>query len=103
MKSLVFFWTDDENTRINKLIPFSNDFLNRFTITEMLNKFVVIKETEPVLMVMRPYQIYAVKKAFERIKGSHLSGYVFHTTGSGKTLTSFKLATLLRDDTTIEE
>lgn len=103
LKSLVFFWTDEKNARINKLIPFVNDFLDRFTITEMLNKFVVIKETEPVLMVMRPYQIYAVKKAFERIKGSHLSGYVFHTTGSGKTLTSFKLATLLRDDASIDK
>lgn len=103
LKSLVFFWTDDENARINKLIPFSNDFLDRFTVTEMLNRFVVIKETEPVLMVMRPYQIYAVKKSYDRIKGSHLSGYVFHTTGSGKTLTSFKLATLLRDDATIEK
>lgn len=103
LKSLVFFWTDNENTRINKLIPFTNDFLDRFAITEMLHKFVVIKETEPVLMVMRPYQIYAVKKAFERIKGSHLSGYVFHTTGSGKTLTSFKLATLLRDDASIDK
>lgn len=103
LKSLVFFWTDDENARINKLIPFANDFLDRFAITEMLDKFVVVKETEPVLMVMRPYQIYAVKKAFERIKGSHLSGYVFHTTGSGKTLTSFKLATLLRDDTAVDK
>lgn len=103
LKSLVFFWTDDENTRINKLIPFANIFLDRFTITEMLSRFVVIKETEPILMIMRPYQIYAVKKAFERIKGSHLSGYVFHTTGSGKTLTSFKLATLLRDDASIDK
>lgn len=103
LKSLVFFWTDDENIRINKLIPFSNNFLDRFAITEMLNKFVVIKETEPVLIAMRPYQIYAVKKAYERVKGSHLSGYIFHTTGSGKTLTSFKLATLLRDDAGIEK
>lgn len=103
LKSLVFFWTDDENTRINKLIPFTNAFLDRFSITEMLNKYVVIKETEPMIMVMRPYQIYAVKKAFERIRTSHLSGFVFHTTGSGKTLTSFKLATLLRDDSLIDK
>ena len=103
LKSLVFFWTDDENTRINKLIPFTNAFLDKFSITEMLNKYVVIKETAPTIMVMRPYQIYAVKKAFERIKSSHLSGFVFHTTGSGKTLTSFKLATLLRDDSLIDK
>ena len=103
LKSLVFFWTNDENTRINKLIPFTNAFLDKISITEMLNKYVVIKETEPTIMVMRPYQIYAVKKAFERIKSSHLSGFVFHTTGSGKTLTSFKLATLLRDDSLIDK
>ena len=54
-------------------------------------------------MVMRPYQIYAVKRAFERIMGSNLNGYVFHTTGSGKTLTSYKLASLLRDDRRIDK
>ena len=52
---------------------------------------------------MRPYQIYAVKRAFERIMGSNLNGYVFHTTGSGKTLTSYKLASLLRDDRRIDK
>lgn len=103
LKSLTFFWTDEDNCRINKLIPFTNVFLEKFAITEMLTKYFVIKQSEPILMVMRPYQIYAVKRAFERIKGSHMSGYVFHTTGSGKTLTSFKLATLLRDDPTIEK
>ncbi|MCC0662042.1 type I restriction endonuclease subunit R [Clostridioides sp. ZZV14-6154] len=102
LKSLVFYWTDDENNRITKLIPFANAFLEKFAITDMLNKYYVIKECEPILMVMRPYQIYAVRKAFERIKTCHLSGYVFHTTGSGKTLTSFKLATLLRDDLLID-
>ena len=103
LKSLTFFWTDEENCRINKLIPFTNEFLNQYSITEMITKFFVVKESEPVLMVMRPYQIYAVKKAFERVKGSHMSGYIFHTTGSGKTLTSFKLATLLRDDPTVDK
>lgn len=103
LKSLTFFWTDEENCRINKLIPFTNEFLNKFSLTEIITKFFVVKESEPVLMVMRPYQIYAVKKAFERVKGSHMSGYIFHTTGSGKTLTSFKLATLLRDDPTVDK
>lgn len=102
LKSLVFYWTDAENNRLNNLTEFTNVFLDKFHITEMLNKYMVIKETEPVLMVMRPYQIYAVKRAFERIKMSNMNGFVFHTTGSGKTLTSFKLATLLRDDPTID-
>lgn len=103
LKALTFYWTDENNVRINKLIDFTNVFLQKVHITEMLTKYFVIKDTEPVLMVMRPYQIFAVKRAFDRIMMSNLNGYVFHTTGSGKTLTSFKLATLLRDDRRIDK
>lgn len=103
LKSLVFYWTKDDNTRINKLIEFTNDFLQKNSVTDVLNKYYVIKESEPILMVMRPYQIYAVKKSFDRIMMSDLNGFVFHTTGSGKTLTSFKLASLLRDDKRIDK
>ena len=103
LKALTFYWTDENNVRINKLIDFTNVFLQKVHITEMLTKYFIIKDTEPVLMVMRPYQIYAVKRAFDRIMMSNLNGYVFHTTGSGKTLTSFKLATLLRDDRRIDK
>lgn len=103
LKSLVFYWTKDDNTRINKLIEFTNDFLTRNSVTELLTKYFVIKESEPVLMVMRPYQIYAVKKSFDRIMMVDLNGFVFHTTGSGKTLTSYKLAALLRDDKRINK
>lgn len=103
LKSLAFFWTTEDNQRINKLIDFTESFLTKFAITELLTKFFIVKESEPILMVMRPYQIYAVKRAFERIVGSNLNGYVFHTTGSGKTLTSYKLASLLRDDRRIDK
>ena len=103
LKSLAFFWTTEDNQRINKLIDFTESFLTKFAITELLTKFFIVKESEPILMVMRPYQIYAVKRAFERIMGSNLNGYVFHTTGSGKTLTSYKLASLLRDDRRIDK
>ncbi|MFR1807341.1 MAG: type I restriction endonuclease subunit R [Pygmaiobacter massiliensis] len=103
LKSLTFFWTDENNVRINKLMDFTNAFLPKVYLTEMLDKYFVIKETEPVLMAMRPYQIYAVKRAFDRIMMSNMNGYVFHTTGSGKTLTSFKLASLLRDDRRIDK
>ena len=103
LKSLAFFWTTEDNQRINKLIDFTESFLTKFAITELLTKFFILKESEPILMVMRPYQIYAVKRAFERIMGSNLNGYVFHTTGSGKTLTSYKLASLLRDDRRIDK
>lgn len=103
LKSLVFFWTDDKNRRINKLDEFTADFLRRSTITEMLDKYMVIKTTEPVLMVMRPYQIYAVKAAKRRVLESNQNGYVFACTGSGKTLTSFKLAQLLRDEPRVDK
>lgn len=86
LKSLVFYWTDDANKRINNLIDFTNVFFVRSALTEMLTQYFVIKNREPILMVMRPYQIYAVKKAVDRILVSDMNGYVFHTTGSGKTL-----------------
>lgn len=97
LKSLVFYWTTDDNQRITHLIDFTNVFLTKDNITEMLTKYFVVKEKEPVLMVMRPYQIYAVRKAIHRVIISDMNGYIFHTTGSGKTLTSFKLATLLKN------
>lgn len=103
LKSLVFFWTDDKNTRINKLDEFTAEFLRRSTLTEMLDKYMVIKTTEPILMVMRPYQIYAVKAAKRRVLDSNQNGYVFACTGSGKTLTSFKLAQLLRDEPRVDK
>lgn len=103
LKSLAFYWTDRNNVRINRLGEFTVDFFDKFSVTEMLTRFMVIKETEPVIMVMRPYQIYAVKESMERIIGSNLNGFVFHTTGSGKTLTSYKLASLLRDNPNIDK
>ena len=103
LKSLVFFWTDDQNKRINTLEDFTAEFFRKAAITEMLDKFIVIKSTEPLLMVMRPYQIYAVKAAKRRILQENQNGYVFACTGSGKTLTSFKLAQLLRDEPTIDK
>ena len=103
LKSLVFFWTDEANKRINTLDEFSAEFFRKAAITEMLDKYMVIKSTEPVLMVMRPYQIYAVKAAKKRVLEAKQDGYVFACTGSGKTLTSFKLAQLLRDEPSIDK
>ncbi|WP_026510562.1 type I restriction endonuclease subunit R [Butyrivibrio sp. LC3010] len=103
LKSLVFFWTDSNNVRINKLEDFTAEFFRKAAITEMIDKYMVIKTTEPVLMVMRPYQIFAVKAAKKRILEANQDGYVFACTGSGKTLTSFKLAQLLRDEPLIDK
>lgn len=103
LKSLVFFWTDENNKRINTLEEFTADFFRRAALTQMIDKFMVIKATEPVLMIMRPYQIYAVKAAKKRILEANRDGYVFACTGSGKTLTSFKLAQLLRDEPSVDK
>ena len=103
LKSLVFFWTDEKNKRVNTLEEFTSEFFRKAAITEMLDKFMVIKSTEPILMVMRPYQIFAVKAARRRVLEANQNGYVFACTGSGKTLTSFKLAQLLRDEPRIDK
>ncbi len=102
LKSLVFFWTDEQNKRINDLDTFTGEFFRRATLTEMIDRYMVIKTTESTLMVMRPYQIYAVKAALKRVLEVNQNGYVFACTGSGKTLTSFKLAQLLRDAVRID-
>lgn len=81
---------------------FTGEFFRKAAITEMIHKYMVIKTTEPVLMVMRPYQIYAVKAARKRVLEANRDGYVFACTGSGKTLTSFKLAQLLRNESSID-
>ena len=87
LKSLTFFWTNEENVRINKLMDFTNAFLPKVQLTEILSKYFVIKETEPLLLVMRPYQIFAVESEFDRITMSGMNGYVLYTIGSGKSLT----------------
>lgn len=102
LKSLVFFWTDENNKRINDLNSFTGDFLRKSVITEIIDKYMVIKTSEPILMVMRPYQIFAVKAAKKRVLESNQNGYVFACTGSGKTLTSFKLAQILRDEPSVD-
>ena len=103
LKSLVFYWTDENNKRINTLAEFASVFFTKNAITELLCDYFVVKESEPDLMVMRPYQIFAVKAALRRVLIEDMNGYVFHTTGSGKTLTSYKLASILRDTGKIEK
>lgn len=103
LKGLVFFWTDANNVRITNLEAFTSEFFRKTALTEMLDKYMVIKTTEPVLMVMRPYQIFAVRAAKKRVLETNRNGFVFACTGSGKTLTSFKLAQLLRDEPAVEK
>ena len=96
-KSQAFYWSKADNERLTDLTAFTQDFLAPAHLVEMLTKFMILKATQE-LMIMRPYQIYAVKAAQKRILVEQQNGYVFACTGSGKTLTSFKLAQLLRDE-----
>ncbi len=91
-----FFWTDIENKRITNILNgFSTEFLEPCHISKMICKYIVLNETNKILMVLRPYQYYAVEALVDKVMHSHNNGYVWHTTGSGKTLTSFKASQIL--------
>lgn len=103
MKSLTFYWTDEANKRINKLEEFSESFLDKARLTKMIDKYMIIKDSEKVIMAMRPYQIYATEAILNRALFSNKGGYIWHTTGSGKTLTSWKTAMLLSREPSIKK
>ncbi|MPW34877.1 type I restriction endonuclease subunit R [Vibrio sp. B1Z05] len=90
-----FHWTDVENQKINALPQFASAFLNQEHLTKMLSRYIVQNETGKFLMVLRPYQFYAVEAIVNQVATTNKNGYIWHTTGSGKTLTSFKTAQLL--------
>ena len=91
-----FFWTDAENNLITRLEDFAEAFLEKCHVSKMICKYIVQHHTHKVLMVLRPYQYYAVEAIIDRVKNSRKNGYIWHTTGSGKTLTSFKAAQVLK-------
>jgi len=91
-----FYWTDKENKRLTNILNgFTSDFLEPCNVSKMICKYIVLNETNKVLMVLRPYQYYAVEALIDRVKNSTKNGYIWHTTGSGKTLTSFKASQIL--------
>lgn len=90
-----FFWTDVENKKITKLDEFAEVFLEKCAVSQMIAEYIVLAEAPKISMVMRPYQYYAVKKLVDRVENTNKNGYIWHTTGSGKTLTSFKASQLL--------
>ena len=90
-----FYWSDKENNKITQLKDFADSFLEKCHISKMICKYIVLAETDKVLMVLRPYQYYATEKIIDKVKNSNDNGYIWHTTGSGKTLTSFKASQIL--------
>lgn len=102
-KSHMFYWSDVENNRINQLKDFMDDFLEPCHMSKMVARYMIVNETDKFLMVMRPYQVYAVEALMNRALETNNNGYVWHTTGSGKTLTSFKTAQLLSQEDGIDK
>lgn len=98
-----FFWSDEKNNRITNLKEFAESFLDIRMLNNIIGKYMIINESEKNLMVMRPYQIYAVEALINRAKDTNNNGYIWHTTGSGKTLTSFKASQLLADEKDIKK
>lgn len=99
----IYQLADENNKKITHLDLFTEKFLTKCTLGELISKYMVLIESEQKLLVMRPYQIYAVKAIVNCIQQNRGNGYIWHTTGSGKTLTSFKTSTLLKDNPDIEK
>lgn len=89
------YWAASNNKRITRLEAFASAFLEKCHLSKMICKYLVINEVDHVLMVLRPYQFYAVEAIIERVRNTQKNGYIWHTTGSGKTLTSFKASQIL--------
>lgn len=90
-----FFWTDEHNEPITGLKEFADVFLEKCAVSQMIAEYIVLAQSKRIPMILRPYQYYAVRKLVDRVKESDKNGYIWHTTGSGKTLTSYKASQIL--------
>ena len=99
----IYQFADEDNTKVNYLDDFAERFLAKCTLGQMISKYMVLIASEKKLLMMRPYQIYAVKAIVDCIDQNCGNGYIWHTTGSGKTLTSFKASTLLKTNENIHK
>ena len=96
-----FFWKDEDNNNILQLSEFADTFLEKCNLAKMISKYMVLNESSKTLMVLRAYQKYAVEAVLNQALEIKQNGYVWHTTGSGKTLTSYKVSQLLAEDESI--
>ena len=99
----VYQFADEKNQKINELYAFADVFLTKCLLGEMISRYMVLVASEKKLLLMRPYQIYAVKAIADCIEQNRGNGFIWHTTGSGKTLTSFKASTLLKENPNIHK
>ena len=99
----VYKFATKDNTPVTHLDLFADAFLQKCDLGRMISRYMVLIQSEQKLLMMRPYQIYAVQAIVDSIEQRSGNGYIWHTTGSGKTLTSFKASTLLRDNPAIDK
>ncbi len=99
----VYEFADVDNKKIVHLDSFAETFLVKCTLGQTISRYMVLVASDQKLLMMRPYQVYAVKAIVDSIAQDCGNGYIWHTTGSGKTLTSFKASTLLKDNPDIEK
>jgi type I restriction enzyme R subunit len=92
-----FYWADANNKNVTELIDFASEFLNPDHLGKMIANYIVINETHKNMMVLRPYQYFAAEAIIKHVKTTTDNGYIWHTTGFGKTLTSFKASQILME------
>ena len=92
-----FYWADASNKNVTELVDFAAVFLNPDHLGKMIANYIVINQTHKILMVLRPYQYFATEALIKQVKTNTDNAYIWHTTGSGKTLTSFKTSQILMD------
>ena len=101
-----FYWAKENNQTVRELEPFADEFLQPIHLAKMLSQYIVLNETDKILMVLRPYQYYATEAIVDRVQNppeTDRNGYIWHTTGSGKTLTSFKASQILTGHTDVHK
>ena len=99
----IYQFANEANKKIIHLDDFAATFLVKCTLGQTISRYMVLIASEQKLLMMRPYQVYAVKHIVSCIQQNSGNGFIWHTTGSGKTLTSFKASTLLKDNPDIEK
>lgn len=102
-KSHMFYWTDEKNNRLTNIHEFIDSFMLPHQLSKMIGRYMVVNETDKNLIVLRPYQMYATEALIKRALETNNNGYIWHTTGSGKTLTSFKASQLLAEEKEIKK
>lgn len=95
--SFAFKWTDEENNQYKSLSDFTSHFLDKCWSAKMIARYMVVQETDRRLIIMRPYQVYGTERMVSRALDTANNGFIWHTTGSGKTLTSFKVSQILAE------